>query len=124
MTQLTTIATTLLLAAFALPVAADTGTTLNQVIKDGTARYCDDPQELLTLAAGFWAQAGSDVTATIHPPTGLLCGQEPAGREGQAIHLQRRSAPLWSPAVCQEFTHQGPGRIGMGGLQRPRLPQG
>lgn len=76
MTQLTTIATTLLLAAFALPVAADTGTTLNQVIKDGTARYYDDPQEL-TLAAGFWAQAGSDVTATIHHQQGYYVDKSP-----------------------------------------------
>lgn len=76
MTQLTTIATTLLLAAFALPVAADTGTTLNQVIKDGTARYYDDPQEL-TLAAGFWAQAGADVTATIHHQQGYYVDKSP-----------------------------------------------
>lgn len=76
MTQLTTIATTLLLAAFALPVAADTGTTLNQVIKDGTARYYDDPQGL-TLAAGFWAQAGSDVTATIHHQQGYYVDKSP-----------------------------------------------
>lgn len=76
MTRLTTIATTLLLAAFALPVAADTGTTLNQVIKDGTARYYDDPQEL-TLAAGFWAQAGSDVTATIHHQQGYYVDKSP-----------------------------------------------
>lgn len=76
MTRLTTIAATLLLAAFSLPVAADTGTTLNQVIKAGTVRYYEAPREL-TLADGFWAQAGADVTATIHTQQGYYVDKSP-----------------------------------------------
>ena len=76
MTRLTTIASAILLAALAHPAAAATGVTLNQVIKEGTVRYYDHPQEL-TLAEGFWAQAGSDVTATVRLRQGYSLDKSP-----------------------------------------------
>ncbi len=76
MTRLTTIAGAILLAALAHPAAATTGVTLNQVIKEGAVRYYDHPQEL-TLSEGFWAQAGSDVTATIHTQQGYYVDKSP-----------------------------------------------
>lgn len=76
MKRRTTIMSVMLMAATAMPAAAAAEVTLNQIIKDGTVRYYDDPQEL-TLAAGFWAQAGSDVTAAIHHQQGYYLDKSP-----------------------------------------------
>lgn len=76
MRRLSTIATAIMLATWAVPAAATTGLTLNEVIKEGTLRYYDQPQELI-LAEGFWAQAGSDVTATIHYQQGYYLDKTP-----------------------------------------------
>ncbi|MGC3973464.1 MAG: hypothetical protein QM771_03660 [Nitrospira sp.] len=77
MTRLTTLATALLLATFTMPAAAETTRlTLNQVIKGGAVRYYDDPHEL-RLTEGFWAQAGSDVTATVHHQQGYYLDKTP-----------------------------------------------
>ena len=66
----------LLSTTLALPAAAATGVTLNQVIKEGTVRYYDHPQEL-ALTEGFWAQAGSDVTVTIPHQQGYFLDKTP-----------------------------------------------
>ncbi len=76
MKRFTTIAGALWLALLTLPAAATTGLTLNQVITAGTARYYDHPQEV-TLAEGFWAQAGSDMTATIRLQQGYYLDKTP-----------------------------------------------
>ena len=77
MTQFTALTTALLLATLTLPAeAGTTSLTLNQVIKEGTVRYYDHPQEL-RLADGFWAQAGSDMTATIHLQQGYYLDKTP-----------------------------------------------
>lgn len=50
--------------------------TLNQVMKEGTAGYYDH-HEGLALVEGFWAQTGSDVTATINQTPGFYLDKTP-----------------------------------------------
>ena len=76
MIRFSTIAGAMLLTVCSLPAAATTGLTLNQVLKEGTVRYYDHPQDV-TLAEGFWAQAGSDVTATIPLEQGYYLDKSP-----------------------------------------------
>jgi len=78
----TTIMSVMLMAATAMPAAAPAEVTLNQTIKEGTVRYYEDPKEL-TLAEGFWAQAGSDVTATIHYQQGYYLDKTPLDAKDQ-----------------------------------------
>lgn len=76
MKQITSLISMMLLTVGAIPSAAAAEVTLNQIIKNGTVRYYDAPHEL-ALTAGFWAQAGSDVTATIHHQQGYYLDKSP-----------------------------------------------
>lgn len=50
--------------------------TLKQTMSAGTEAFYDHHEEIV-LADGFWAQTGSDVTATIHQATGYYIDKTP-----------------------------------------------
>ena len=107
MTRLTAIAHMMLMAALALPAAAATGLTLNQTIISGTVRQYEDPREL-TLAEGFWAQAGSDVTATIHVQQGYYVDKSPLDEKDKQYTSNEGRTFIVAGCVPKNLPIKGP----------------
>lgn len=76
MKRLLTFVSLITLMTSIVPAHGATELTLNQVMKAGTVGYYDHHQGLI-LAEGFWAQAGSDLTATINQTPGYYIDKSP-----------------------------------------------
>lgn len=66
----------MIFASILVPPAHADELRLNQTIPGNAAGYYDH-HESIVLSDGFWAQAGADVTATIHQTVGFYLDKSP-----------------------------------------------